>query len=109
MTSVVANGVIHARGRDVVLSDTRDRFVFPGGSITITHERSGGTDRYDPVTCTFRGTETGTYQIVNGGGIYDDARGQGTYVARIIAVGCAPNNPRQSSFRVNLEGTIRGV
>ena len=36
-TTVNATGVINATGRDVQLSNTRDRFVFPAGNLIITH------------------------------------------------------------------------
>jgi hypothetical protein len=77
--TVMASGVINAVGRDVVVSDTVDRFVFPDGALRIRHTPKHSTQRFDPQTCIGHFTETGTFTVVSGTGAYQGATGSGTY------------------------------
>ena len=90
---ISATGPIHARGTDTVLSSTRDVFTFPKGSLSVTHHMNKKSVRnsYDPVTCTFRYTERGTYRVTGGTGSYAHARGHGRYAVRLISIGCDQN------------------
>jgi len=91
--TVLGWGPIHAKGTDKVLSDTRDKFVFPRGSIFITHHRQGGGQSQDRATCTFRFWEHGTYRVTRGTGAYAGAHGAGMYHLRALGVSCSRNNP----------------
>jgi hypothetical protein len=91
--ALIATGPIHAAGKDVVLSDTLDRFVFPKGNVRIKHTPQSSNDTFDPVTCLGTFTESGTYQLVSGTGAYDHVRGHGTYTVQASFVGCDQNGP----------------
>src|ERR1700749_1109074 len=61
--TVLGFGAIHARGKDKVLSATKDRFVFPKGSLTVVHKPTRHHQTTDRKTCYFTDHEVGTYQI----------------------------------------------
>jgi hypothetical protein len=103
-TTVVARGVINATGRDVPLSDTRDRFVFPAGNLIVTHVPK--SQRESSHDCVFRFHEEGTYRIVSGTGAYRGAEGRGTYEVDVVQRGCNPNHPREFHVRIDADGTI---
>lgn len=86
-------GPIHARGTDTPLSDTRDRFAFPKGSLIIGHHRTCGTQHFDPRTCTAQFTEQGTYRVLSGTAAYAHAAGHGTYSLSGVAIGCDRSKP----------------
>ena len=102
---VIANGPIHARGTDVVESETEDTFVFPDGTLSVVHDpkKEGGTS--DPVTCYFTFTERGTYKVTGGTGAYEDARGHGRYTASGSGVGCDPE-PEVFMLRIKASGPL---
>lgn len=91
--TVLGWGPIHAKGTDKVLSNTRDKFVFPRGSIFITHHRQGSGQSGDRATCTFRFWEHGTYRVTRGTGAYAGAHGAGKYYLRAFGVSCSHNSP----------------
>jgi hypothetical protein len=91
--TIVASGPIHATGSDTVIDDTHDTFVFPDGSINVTHTPKHTRDFSDPVTCLFREHESGSYRITGGTGAYADVSGHGHYTADVTAVGCDQNAP----------------
>jgi hypothetical protein len=106
---VVATGPIHARGTDITVTPTRDRFVFPKGAISVLHQTTKGTskDSFDPVTCYGTHTETGTYRVTGGTRAYDDARGKGTYKLTVTFVGCSQTAPPQVfQLRVDAVGPL---
>ena len=103
---VVARGPITATGIDVVISDTRDRFVFPQGNLIIDHQPTSTEDSFNPRTCTARFEEEGTYQIVRGTGKYDDVSGHGTYEVNVLVVGCDENNPERFLLTIKASGPI---
>lgn len=92
-TTVVASGLINATGRDVFVSNSRDRFVFPQGDLIIEHQATSTEEHFNTSTCTTRADEDGTYRIVRGTGKYEGATGAGTYEANLVAVSCDPNKP----------------
>src|SRR6478609_8418908 len=69
---IIANGPVHARGTDVQVSPSNDRFVFPGGNLKIHHKTTAGTshDSFDPVICYGTHTESGTFTATKGTGAY---------------------------------------
>jgi hypothetical protein len=91
---VIAQGPIHARGKDITVSEHKDRLVFPNGNLIIRHARVGkALDTYDPTTCYGRHRERGTYRVVRGTGAYRGAHGRGIYNLHIHFVGCSHNKP----------------
>jgi hypothetical protein len=77
--TVYAAGPISGTGSDVVINDNTDRFVFTGGSVTVTHQTTNSSDSFDPRSCRGTHRETGNYQIAGGTGKYAGASGNGTY------------------------------
>jgi hypothetical protein len=105
--AVIATGPIHAAGKDVVLSDTLDRFVFPKGTVRIKHTPQASHDTFDPVTCFGTFTETGTYRVVGGSGAYDDVSGHGTYRVLASFVSCSQTQPPSVfMLQANVHGPI---
>ena len=68
---IIANGPVHARGTDVQVSPSIDRFVFPNGNLKIHHKTTAGTshDSFDPITCYGTHTENGTFTVTNATGL----------------------------------------
>ena len=89
--SVYASGPISGSGRDVVLGENADRFVFANGSVLVSHSATSQNQSFDPRSCLGRFTESGTYQLVSGKGAYKGVTGSGTYSARGTSRGCDPN------------------
>ena len=105
--TVVANGPIHAKGTDTVISDTEDRIAFPDGTITLTHAPKKSSEHVDPTTCLFRFTERGTYRITGGTGAYEGAKGHGKYRVRGLGVACDENAPPEVfMIRIFAKGPI---
>jgi hypothetical protein len=92
---IAANGPIHARGKDVVISDFKDRFEFPDGNVVIKHKPKAGSsvESFDPVTCLFTFTERGTWKTVKGTDAYADVQGNGTYRVLGQGFGCDQKKP----------------
>lgn len=91
---VIATGPIHARGTDQQINPvSKDKFVFPKGTITVPHQTKHSKDTFDRTTCYGTHTETGTYQVTGGTRAYDDAHGHGTYSLTISFVGCDQSAP----------------
>jgi hypothetical protein len=106
---VIANGPVHARGTDVQVSGSIDRFVFPAGTLRVQHKTTGGTshDTFDPVTCYGTHTERGTFTVVRGSGAYKAASGSGSYRLAIAFVGCDPQaQPDLFSLTIHAHGTL---
>jgi hypothetical protein len=90
---VSATGPIHELGKDVVLSDTKDRFVFKKGALNVTHKPKSQTQHFDKATCTGRFAEKGSYTVTGGSGAYAKASGSGTYSVVGYVIGCNPKKP----------------
>ncbi len=104
---LIANGPIHAAGTDVVINNSRDRFVFPKGNVIITHHPETSNNTFDPTTCLSTFTERGTYKLVGGSGAYAHVSGHGTYVAQGYFVGCDQNSPPTVvTFTIKAHGPI---
>src|ERR1700733_9779332 len=56
---VAANGPIHALGTDVPLTNSKDKFVFPKGTIYITHKAKHQSQSVDQKACLFTFSQTG--------------------------------------------------
>ena len=105
---IIANGPIHARGTDRVVSETEDTLEFPDGTLSIVHKpKKEGRDTFDPVTCYFTYTERGTYKVTGGTGDYEDARGHGRYSVNASGVGCDPEaEPDVFTLRIKASGPL---
>ncbi|HZZ96095.1 MAG TPA: hypothetical protein VFE19_03735 [Jatrophihabitantaceae bacterium] len=91
--TVIGIGPIHARGVDIQLSATKDRFKFPDGALLVKHNPKHDHNMSDPKTCLQTYTESGTYTVTGGTGAYKTATGHGKYSLSIIAVGCSQSRP----------------
>jgi hypothetical protein len=85
--TVTASGPISGTGKDVVVNDTTDKFVFSKGNVTVVHTPGSNHESFNPQSCTGTFTERGTFQITGGTGKYKGATGSGTYDARGTFVG----------------------
>jgi len=85
---VYASGPISGSGRDIVMGVTLDKFVFPRGSVTVSHHATSQNQTFDPRSCLGRFSESGTYSISSGTGAYSGATGSGSYTARGVTRGC---------------------
>ena len=92
---VFAAGVLNASGTDIQLSSTDnpdgsssgvDRFVFPQGTLTVTHFENPGEFSFNPRSCVGRFSFTGTFTVTGGTGAYAGATGSGTDVGSGIFV-----------------------
>jgi hypothetical protein len=101
---IIANGPIHAQGRDIAVSNNRDRFVFPKGNLAVWHQAKTSHQSFDPKTCLGTFSETGVFKVVGGSGRYDDATGHGTYTLHGYAVGCSQNKPPKV-FQLTIKAT----
>ena len=78
--TIIATGPFSGVGRVITINDTTDRVVFPGkGTFILTHESQGGSVTFDPTTCTATFSETGTWTISGGTGMFAGATGSGAY------------------------------
>lgn len=104
---ISATGPIHALGKDVPVDDNHDKFVFPKGTLLVTHHRTSGTQHFDKVTCTAQITEQGTYTITGGTKAYAGATGRGTYSLSGIFIACRNKPPLAASFIIRAAGPLR--
>ena len=104
---IAANGVIHAKGKDVTLKGHRDRFEFPAGNVIIRHQKTKGTghNSYDPKTCLFTHRERGTWRAINGTRAYADVSGGGGYRLLIQGFTCDPDNTEPDPFFTRVVAT----
>jgi hypothetical protein len=105
---VSATGPIHALGKDTpIINTNKDRIAFPKGSLLIRHQRTSGTESFDPTTCTGRFTEQGTFRVLSGTGAYVHATGYGTYQLAGVGIGCDQNKPPSTfSLIINAAGPL---
>jgi hypothetical protein len=89
----VANGPIHALGRDVTVDAHHDKIIFPDGNLLISHHRVAHHASFDKTTCYGRQTESGTYTVTGGTGKYAHASGSGVYHFVGQFVGCSQHKP----------------
>ncbi len=104
---VLGFGPIHAKGTDHVVSDTQDVFVFPAGTLSVTHKPKKTHESSDPVTCLFTFSERGTYRITGGTGAYAGAWGHGNYRVQGTSIGCDQNAaPEVFTLTINAKGPL---
>lgn len=108
--TVLGFGPIHAKGKDVVINDNRDRFEFPRGNVVIRHRATKGSthERHDSKNCYFKFTERGTWTAVSGTGAYAKVSGGGRYRVLGQGVGCEQNKaPEVFSLTIRAGGQLR--
>jgi hypothetical protein len=109
---VIATGLFTAGGRDHVVSNNTDKFVFPKGTITVRHSNSKGPQSFNPRTCLLRVNQHGTYRILRGTGAYTGITGHGRYRLTILAVGARGANgkctQKKPPVAIELEIRARG-
>jgi hypothetical protein len=93
-----ATGPIHGHGRDVPLSNGKDRFAFPKGAIVVAHKPSKISQSYDPVSCTFKFAQQGTYVVLSGTGAYTHVHGSGTFTVTAYSIGCGKTAAASSTI-----------
>jgi hypothetical protein len=100
-------GPIHAKGVDKAVTNRKDVFRFPKGSLIVRHQRVAGHRDHDPATCLFKFFERGTYQVVRGTGDYVGAHGHGHYVVNGTFVACKNQPPDVAVFQIRARGPLR--
>ena len=94
-SKLVAYGVFNAAGVDISITNTTDRFAFPGGSFRVTHKATSSHHHFNTRTCAGTFRERGHYKLSHGHGKYAGISGHGHYrlrgliVARHTAHGCS--------------------
>jgi len=58
----------------------------PGGTLTLSHKQSWGTQGENPRTCLATVTSSGTYEVTGGTGRYKRVHGHGTYSLTAYAI-----------------------
>jgi hypothetical protein len=77
---LTARGPIRGTGTDTQVSDTRDVFVFPKGTVNVDHQATTNNQpKVNEKTCTATFTEDGTFQLKGGTGKYKHVSGFGRY------------------------------
>jgi hypothetical protein len=105
---VLGFGPIHDKGVDKVVSNRKDIFRFPKGSLVVRHQRVSGDQSHDSATCLSRFVERGTYQVVRGTGDYVGAHGHGHYIVHGKFVACRDDRPpRVFVLQIRAHGPLR--
>jgi hypothetical protein len=105
---VLAFGPIHAKGVDTPVSNSKDVFRFPAGSLIVRHHPVAHANHHDPVTCLSRISERGTYRVVRGTGAYAGAHGHGHYRVQVRFVACTQHSrPQAFSLEIRAHGPLR--
>ena len=60
--------------------------TLPGGTLTLSHTQSWGTQGANPQTCLTTLTSSGTYKVTGGTGRYERVQGHGTYRLTAYAI-----------------------
>jgi hypothetical protein len=103
---VVASGAINATGQDVVIGETEDNFVFPGGTLTVFHAPVRSKDFFNEQKCTGGFRESGRYVISSATGQYAGINGSGEYqAAGSFTNGCEGQTPT-GTITITAQGSI---
>jgi hypothetical protein len=103
---VTASGVINDHGRDIVVSNDEDTFVFgKRGQITVFHSAVSDRQHLNPKTCVFTFTEKGNYVFGNGTGEWANYNGSGKYTVTGTAID-ACTGPGIGSITIAASGGI---
>ncbi len=103
---VTASGVINDHGRDIVLSNDEDTFMFGNrGQITVFHSAVSDSQHLNPKTCVATFTEKGNYVFGNGTGEWANYNGSGKYTVTGTAID-ACTGPGIGSITITASGGI---
>jgi hypothetical protein len=86
---VSATAVLIARGPLTVggtINLQTGHVTLPGGTLTLSHKQSWGTQGQNPRTCLTTVTSSGTYTVTGGTGRYTRVHGHGTYRLTAYAI-----------------------
>ena len=86
---VSATAVLIARGPLTVggtINLQTGHVKLPGGTLTLSHKQSWGTQSENPRTCLATVTSSGTYKVTGGTGRYTRVQGHGTYRLTAYAI-----------------------
>ena len=86
---VSATAVLIARGPLTVggtINLQTGHVTLPGGTLTLSHKQSWGTQGENPRTCLATVTSSGTYTVTGGTGRYVLVHGHGTYRLTAYAI-----------------------
>jgi hypothetical protein len=86
---VSATAVLIARGPLTVggtINLLTGHVRLPGGTLTLSHKQSWGTQGENPRTCLATLTSSGTYNVTGGTGPYERVQGHGTYKLTAYAI-----------------------
>jgi len=86
---VSATAVLIARGPLTVggtINLQTGHVKLPGGTLTLSHQQSWGTQGENPRTCLATVTSSGTYKVSAGTGRYTGVHGHGTYSLTAYAI-----------------------
>jgi hypothetical protein len=104
---VTASGVINDHGRDIVVSNDEDTFVFGNrGQITVLHSAVSDRQHFNPKTCVFTFTEKGNYVFGDGTGEWANYNGSGKYTVTATAIDACGNGPGIGSQTITASGGI---
>jgi hypothetical protein len=104
--TVAASGAINATGQDVVVSETQDNFIFPGGTLTVFHAAVRSKDFSNEKNCTGGFRESGRYVVSSATGQYAGINGSGEYQASGTFVnGCEGQTPT-GTITITAQGSI---
>jgi hypothetical protein len=101
-------GPIHAKGVDRAVTNHKDVFRFPNGSLIVRHQAVSHARSHDKATCFFRFSERGTYRVVRGTGAYAGAHGHGDYRVHVQFVACKnQGGPHAFMLEIRAHGPLR--
>jgi hypothetical protein len=100
---VSAIGPIHALGKDIPLTSSKDRFAFPKGSIIVVHKVTKQTESSDPGSSNF--AQQGTFKVISGTGTYAHVHGSGTFTVTGYFIGCGKTTIAASEI-IKATGTV---
>jgi len=108
---IVATGLFTDGGRDHVVNNNTDKFVFQKGTITVKHSNGKGPQSFNPRTCLIRINQHGTYRLVSGTGAYAGISGHGRYHLTILGIAARNANGKCSQRKrpVAIELEIQAV
>ena len=117
--SLIAYGVVTAAGVDHESANSNgptstDVFTFPGGSFKVTHTNPNGGS-FNPKTCLFQFSGSGTFKILGGTGKYKGISGSGKFTLSELGIGpktksgaCSQTaNPIAAQLVIDASGKVR--
>ena len=114
---VSATAVLIARGPLTVggtINLLTGHVKLPGGTLTLSHKQSWGTQGESHRTCLATVTSSGTYKVTGGTGRYEGIHGHGTYRLTAYAIvkkvngKCATDVPYAQTELLTATGPLTG-